>query len=174
MQQKTVVPATMREKLSTIFYQLNEITQTVRKTAHNLLPDLLLQEGLATALASFCDRLGKTQKKQIDFQEYGHVPAIDKEIELTIYRIVQELVQHISPKTKHDSPLLVQLSCINDLLSFSIEGEGAENAEPAINTLNTEQLQEKISTIKGNLELKSEPGKSVYAYLEFDLKDFIA
>lgn len=174
MQQKTAAPATAkREKLSTIFYQLNEITQTVRKTAHNLLPDLLLQEGLATAFASFCDRLSKTQKNQIDFQEYGNIPAIDKEIELTIYRIVQELVQHISQKTKHDSPLLVQLSCINDLLSFSIEGEGAENAEPAINTLNTEQLQEKISTIKGNLELKSEPGKPAYAYLEFDLKGFI-
>lgn len=175
MQLKTAAPATgRREKLSTVFYQLNEVTQNVRKTAHNLLPDLLLQEGLATALASFCDRLGKTQKKQIDFQEYGHVPAIDKEIELTIYRIVQELVQHIIQKTKRERPLLVQLSCINDLLSFSIEGEDAENTAPAVNTLNTEQLREKISAIKGNLELQSEPGKPAYAYLEFDLKGFIA
>src|SRR5690606_11749826 len=82
LQQQDSFHGSQRQSLRTIYQQLDDTTREVRKTAHNLMPDLLLDEGLATALASLCDKIKKQTELEVDFLEFGTIPRMDEEIEL--------------------------------------------------------------------------------------------
>ncbi|RYZ56308.1 MAG: hypothetical protein EOP49_00695, partial [Sphingobacteriales bacterium] len=75
-----------------IMQQLEEATKDLRKSAHNLMPDVLLREGLAEAGHYFCKNLQRSAGVAIDFIIVGEMPAISSEYELMLYRMIQELL----------------------------------------------------------------------------------
>jgi two-component system, NarL family, sensor kinase len=160
--------------LATIYKQLTDASQDVRKTAHNLLPDLLLQEGLATALASLCEKTSKHTRLEVDFQEYGDVPRTDKEIELSIYRMVQELIQNVLKHAYEATHILVQLSCVNNLLSITVEDNGKGPVEEQKEEgVGLQQIRKRTTALKGSFDFQSLPGNGTTAYLEFDLNKLL-
>ena len=162
------------KSLDVIFQQLNDATQDIRKTAHNLMPDLLLEEGLATALASLCDKTGMHSKLEVDFQEYGVVPRMDREIELSIYRMVQELMQNVMKHAKEASSMLVQLSCAGTMLNVTVEDNGKYfDAKQQNEGVGLQQIRKRVAAMKGHFDLQSIPGKGTTAYLEFDLEHLL-
>lgn len=162
------------KSLDVIFQQLNDATQDIRKTAHNLMPDLLLEEGLATALASLCEKTGIHAKLEVDFQEYGVVPRMDREIELSIYRMVQELIQNVMKHAKEASSMLVQLSCAGTMLNVTVEDNGKYfDASQHNEGVGLQQIRKRVAAMKGHFDLQSIPGKGTTAYLEFDLEHLL-
>jgi signal transduction histidine kinase len=158
--------------IAEVFHRLTDVTQDVRKTAHSLMPDLLLEEGLSTALASVCGKIKGSTDLEVDFQEYGMVPIIDKDIELSIYRMVQELVQNVLKHAKDASYLLVQLSCVDTLLSITVEDNGTQFKNGA-DGAGLQQVRERVKALKGHFDLHHSPDKGTTAYLEFDLQHFL-
>ncbi len=162
------------KSLDVIFQQLNDATQDIRKTAHNLMPDLLLEEGLATALASLCEKTGMHSKLEVDFQEYGVVPRMDREIELSIYRMVQELMQNVMKHAKEASSMLVQLSCAGTMLNVTVEDNGKYfDTKQQNEGVGLQQIRKRVAAMKGHFDLQSIPGKGTTAYLEFDLEHLL-
>lgn len=162
------------EKLASVFQQLTDAAQDVRKTAHNLMPDLLLEEGLATAIASLCEKTGKNTQLEVDFQEYGVLPRLDKEIELSIYRMVQELIQNVLKHATDATLMLVQLSCAGTMLNITVEDNGIVfNTKDKTDGTGLQQIRKRVSSLKGYFDLQNRPGKGTTAYLEFDLQHLI-
>lgn len=160
--------------LASVFQQLADAAQDVRKTAHNLMPDLLLEEGLATALASICEKTGKHTKLEITFQEYGVLPRLDKEIELSIYRMVQELIQNVLKHATDATLMLVQLSCADTMLNITVEDNGTVfTTKEKTDGTGLQQIRKRVSSLKGYFDLQNIPGKGTTAYLEFDLQHLI-
>lgn len=160
--------------LASVFQQLTDAAQDVRKTAHNLMPDLLLEEGLATAIASICEKTGKNTKLEVDFQEYGVLPRLDKELELSIYRMVQELIQNVLKHATDATLMLVQLSYAGTMLNITVEDNGTVfNTEKETDGTGLQQIKKRVSSLKGYFDLQSIPGKGTTAYLEFDLQHLI-
>lgn len=170
--QQEVPDSPMAHQLGTIFQQLSDTTLDVRKTAHNLMPDLLLEEGLATAIASLCEKTGKQTQLDVDYQEYGVVPKVDKEIELSLYRMVQELVQNVLKHATNATHLLVQLSSVHSLLSITVEDNGA-GFGTQVDGIGIRQIKKRALAMNGHFDLQSIPGKGTTAYLEFDLQYFL-
>jgi signal transduction histidine kinase len=174
LQQSTPDYDTYSKTLSDVYNQLNDAAQDIRKTAHNLLPDLLLQEGLATALASVCEKTGKNTNLEVDFQEYGIVPRIDNEIELSIYRMVQELVQNVLKHAQNATTLLVQLGCAGTMLNITVEDNGIGFFNEEIKEgVGLQQIRKRATALKGHFDIQSIPGQGTTAYLEFDLQHFL-
>lgn len=161
-------------KLASVFQQLTDAAQDVRKTAHNLMPDLLLEEGLATALASICEKTAKNTKLEVDFQEYGVLPRLDKELELSIYRMVQELTQNVLKHATDATLMLVQLSCAGTMLNITVEDNGTVfNMKEKTDGTGLQQIKKRVSSLKGHFDIQSIPGKGTTAYLEFDLQHLL-
>lgn len=162
------------KKLASVFQQLTDAAQDVRKTAHNLMPDLLLEEGLATALASICEKIGKNTQLEVDFQEYGVLPRLDKDIELSIYRMVQELIQNVLKHATDATLMLVQLSCAGSMLNVTVEDNGTVfNMKDKTDGTGLQQIRKRVSSLKGYFDLQNRPGKGTTAYIEFDLQHLI-
>lgn len=174
LQQAGQNETSQNEQLSAVYRQLSDAAQDVRRTAHNLLPDLLLEEGLATALASLCAKTHHSTRLEVDFQEYGIVPRLDQEIELSLYRMVQELVQNVLKHARNATHLLVQLSCADALLNITVEDNGTAFLERAQEAgIGLQQIRRRTQALKGHFDLQSIPGKGTTAYLEFDLQHLL-
>lgn len=163
------------KKLDMIYQQLDNATQEVRKTAHNLLPDLLLQHGLSTALVSICDKINAGSSINVNFQEYGIIPRMNEEIELSLYRMIQELIQNVLKHASGASHLLIQVSCMNNLLNITIEDNGAGFSMDELNKkgIGLHNIEKRVSILGGHFDIRSIPGRGTTAYLEFDIQHLL-
>jgi signal transduction histidine kinase len=152
-----------------VFRLLDETAGEVRKTAHNLMPEMLFRHGLHEALAIFCESISHGNQLHIDFQSYGDLETLRDEMKLTIYRAVQELVQNII-KHAGASDALVQLSRHDHILSISVEDNGS-GYDPARTKdgLGLQSLRSRVIAMNGTFSLVSDAGSGTKAYIEFDL-----
>ena len=165
-----------RHRLGSIYRQLDDTTQDVRKTAHNLMPDLLLQEGLSTAVASVCEKIKSNTGLEVDFLEYGDIPRLDEDIELTLYRMIQELIQNVMKHARGATQLLVQISCRDVLLNITVEDNGSGfigKEEEREEGTGLEHIRKKVNDLQGQMDLQSIPGKGTTVYLEFDIQHLL-
>lgn len=163
--------------LGAIYQQLDDTTKEVRSTAHNLMPDLLLEEGLGTAVASLCEKIKKQTSLEVDFLEYGIIPRMDEAIELSLYRMVQELVQNALKHAIGATSLLVQLSCTDALLNITVEDNGAGFAdaqpEQGKEGIGLRHIEKRVKALQGHIDIQSRPGKGTTVYMEFDIKHLV-
>lgn len=149
---------------------LNDAAFELRTTAHNLMPQMLLQEGLVVATRDFCERVSNSQSLFIEYQAYGKFASLEKNRELFVYRTIQELVSNI---IKHSGAqqALVQLSMAEDLLTVTVEDNGkGYRIDASDNTKGSglKNLEEKVRMHNGRLTMESAPGKGTQVYMEFD------
>jgi len=151
---------------------LNEATQEIRKTSHNLMPEVLLQHGLDEALRRYCNNVNNSKVLQIQYDSWGTIDRFNGSFELSVYRIVQELVNNII-KHSRASQAIVQLSQQDDLLSISIEdnGVGFSINEAGKDGMGLRSLQSRIKAMNGKMEVESSQQSGVSAYLEFEIAD---
>ncbi len=169
---KTILP----HELNDVALQLNEATEDLRRTAHNLMPDLLLQQGLVLSVATLCEKISKSTSIEADFQAYGQFPKLPQETELTLYRMVQELVQNVL-KHADATQLLVQLGYREELLSITIEDNGkgipTTTLQPGNEGAGLRNIRRRVQLLNGDLDIESKQGKKTTVYLEFQLKYLI-
>lgn len=148
---------------------LNEAAFELRTTAHNLMPQMLLQEGLVTATRDFCERVSNSQLLLIEYQAYGTFSPQEKNFELFVYRIIQELINNI---IKHSGAqkALVQLSMSADLLAITIEDNGrGMQAEDWNKGAGLKNIENKVHMLRGLITVESTQQRGTQVYLEFDL-----
>lgn len=148
---------------------LDEAAQEVRKTSHNLMPEILLQHGLDTAIKRYCNNISNTHTLTVQYDAWGELVRFNNSFELSVYRIVQELLNNIVKHSKA-SQAIVQMSHQNHILSIAVEdnGVGFDHAEVKPAGMGIKSLQSRVRAMNGKMELESAPGHGVNAYLEFE------
>ncbi len=147
-----------------------EISAEVRKTAHNLMPEILLQHDLPEAVKLFCSYLQKEKRPAFEVQVYGDFQGLTKDFQLAVYRIIQELVQNIIKHSKA-SNAIVQLHADQNLLSVTVEDNG-EGYDPAVLTgqgMGLGNIDTRVKVLNGRISVDTGVGKGTSVYIEFDL-----
>lgn len=160
-----------RSKLDNVIQMLRETTSEVRRTAHNLMPDILTKNNLRDALLAYCTDITASGVLEIDFQFYGQLEEIGKSVELTLYRITQELLQNIM-KHAHAQHVSVQIVQDKRRLNLIVEddGIGFELAEIS-NGYGFQHLQFRVQALQGYISIDSTKEKGTSVYIEFDLEN---
>lgn len=159
------------EDFQKIMRHLDDATVELRRTAHNLLPDSLLKNGLSEAVFYFCKDLEQSSGLQLEFQQYTELPRLHPEIELSVYRIVQELLQNIV-KHARATKAIIQLSYNEGLLNVTVEddGTGFERVrEKDASGIGIKNIYARASAMGANLEIESKPGYGATVYFELDI-----
>jgi signal transduction histidine kinase len=161
------------EDLTDVIAQLEEATRDLRKTAHNLMPDLLMKHGLVYSVAAFCEKITAGTQIALSFQSYGTLPPLSREAELSLFRIIQELIQNVL-KHAQATEILVQLACREASLNITVEDNGIGIPEDLLqqeSEMFFRSLRQRISDLGGTgfLDVKRNAGAGTTIYLEFDL-----
>jgi two-component system sensor histidine kinase UhpB len=72
-----------------------QLQDDVRRLARSLRPEVLDELGLIPALANLCDRLGARTGLDIELARDGELPTLGADVELVIYRVVQESLTNV-------------------------------------------------------------------------------
>lgn len=157
-------------KLDEIIQMLDDTSSEVRKTAHNLMPDILTRHTLSEALIIYCEHISMPEGPEIELQFHGDIDQLGKDVELVLYRIVQELIQNI---IKHAQATYAVVQLVhneqNGKLSIFVEDNGTGfNMEHPGGGYGLENLKNRVLALEGEISIASELGKNTTVYIEFD------
>lgn len=160
-----------KESFNEVLLLIDQSSTAVRNTAHNLMPEILLQGGLDEGLQLFCAKMSKTQHLVIDYQCYGQPVLMDVAKEKMLFRILQEVIQMVSAQSGSEK-LLLQLNWQEELLYVTIETDGRcwniDDMEP-MQYRNWLVLQKRIEAAEGMLYLEHMVSMNTTFDLEFRL-----
>ncbi|REC47251.1 histidine kinase [Chryseobacterium pennipullorum] len=140
-----------------ILGQLDRSVSELRHVARNLMPESLLNFGLETALNDLCEFYNR-KDMEIDFQAIRIDKKLPINIQLNIYRIIQELLANA---IKHAAASSILLQCSqsekNFLITIEDNGKGFEsNAEQKTKSMGLRNLKNRVDYLKGNMEIHSD------------------
>lgn len=167
-----VMTAENNEAFERSLDMLDGSIKEMRRVAHNMMPEALVQYGLDTALRDYTAEINKAGMLQVLYQSMNmENKTIDSTVSVIIYRIVQELLNNI---VKHAAAgkALVQLVLHDKQLLVTVEDDGKgfnrqqiENA-PGIGWKN---IRSRVEFLKGSIDIQSAAGKGVSINMEFNV-----
>ena len=152
---------------------LDSSIKEMRRVAHNMMPEMLVKYDLNTALREFCSEIDRSGVLQVSYQSIGMDKVqLDQTIAVTIYRIVQELVNNTIKHAAAKS-LLVQLhaSELEKLLTLTVEDDG-RGFDPSV--LNQAQgigwnnIKNRVEFLKGKIDINTAAGKGTSVLIELN------
>ncbi len=148
---------------------IDDTIREMRRISHNLMPDILQEAGLNSAIDNFCTSANSKQI-EIKYAFFGTDTRLEKGFEATLYRIAQELINN-SLKHSKGEHILVQLVQENHRLSLTVSDDGKgfniKNLASS-NGKGIKNIQRQVSLYEGIMEITSEPKQGCECCLEFN------
>lgn len=153
---------------------LDSSIKEMRRVAHNMMPEMLVKYGLNIALQEYCAEINNSGVVHINYQPIGMEGVnFEQTIALTIYRIVQELVNNT---IKHAAAqnILVQphVSDENKFISLTVEDDG-NGFDIALlkdaKGIGWTNIQNRVEFLKGTIDIKSSPGNGTSILIEINI-----
>lgn len=151
---------------------LDSSIQEMRRVAHNMMPEALLKFGLDTALKDLCNDINQTGALHINYQSIGmEGSVIDQTTSITIYRIVQELINN-TMKHAAATNSIVQLSKTGNKLAITVEDDGKGFDTACLHLakgIGWTNIMNRVEFLKGKLDINSKIGKGTSVLIELNV-----
>ncbi len=169
MKENTVIT---HENVSAFNHALSLLDTSIselRRIAHNMMPETLNHYGLKTALEDFCTEVSAGGQPAIGLQFFGDEIRYTKEVELTMYRIVQELVNNA---LKHSEATQINIQLFSEpkrlFAQVTDNGKGFETAmmDKGRKGKGIENIRDRVTAMKGKFDIWSQPGQGTEITVE--------
>ncbi len=157
------------EKYQVAMQLLDEASAELRNISHNIMPATLSKLGLVAALRNLINNISSHSGMQISFSTHDFTERIDEKTEMSIYRIVLELINNI---VKHARALKVTVQLIRypDYINLSVEDNGRGfdyanelNAKKGIGLGN---ILSRVDYLKGKINVDAAPGRGTTVIID--------
>lgn len=142
--------------LHKVIGQLDHSISELRRIARNMMPEALLKFGLGTALKDLCETL-MTESVRIDYQAFGISKTIPQQTQITIYRIVQELLSN-AIRHAQASDILLQCSQHETVFLVTLEdnGRGFDTRSVALaKGIGLMNVKSRVDYLRGKMDISS-------------------
>jgi len=135
----------------------DECIQEIRNIIHNVLPPVLTDFGLIDALKALCNKMDDTTPIQVTFVKKLDDQRFASAIELTLYRIAQELFGNA---VKHSEATSIQVELTKQdntlIMTFRDNGKGF-NIDHVKHGFGLKNLKSRSSLINGKIDIYTKP-----------------
>jgi len=140
---------------------LDEAASELRNISHNIMPATLSKVGLIAALKSLFSSISNTGLV-ITFSAYGFDKRVNEEMEVSIYRIILELVNNVV-RHAHASQVVVQIIKHPEMISINVEDNGTgfdvEKALKKASGIGLNNITTRVEYLKGTVDFDMPEGK---------------
>jgi signal transduction histidine kinase len=148
---------------------VDESVKEVRAISHNMMPNMLIKSGLASAVRDFVNKMSGTNKLKIDLDIVGINERLDPTTESVLYRVLQELVSNVIRhsganhvtiqllKHEHELTMMVEDNGKGFDVAKTIEGEHG---------IGLKNIQSRIEYLRGQIHYDSMIGKGTTVSIE--------
>lgn len=113
----------LKKKFEEGYAMLDDLADEARNLAHALMPRILDDFGLISAIESLCDKINNANRIDVHFLYSDHKISLLKEMELAFYRVLQELINNVLKYSKA-SKLDIQLIKREHSIILIVEDNG--------------------------------------------------
>ena len=151
-------PPTQREQMAALAAQLHDSLDEIRRISRDLRPEALDDLGLVNALIALTSRADRQGGVRIERRLSAQLPPLSTELELVIYRVVQEALTNV---LRHAEALrcVVTLEADDGEVELRVSDDGV--GMPALvngETIGIEGMRERALLGGGRLSIQSAPG----------------
>ena len=171
LEREAAVPSAQLQALQAIAI---EIGRDIHRAAADLRPAALDDLGLEKVLAALAASVGQRTGIRIDMQAVGTAGGLPKEVEIVVYRVVQEALNNA---LKHAEATMVSvvLERSRDRLRVVIEDDGIgfdpdqlpDPADPP--RLGLSGMRERLGLVGGAMKIESSPGAGTTLFIDLPL-----
>jgi signal transduction histidine kinase len=151
----------------------NEAVDKIRSISSNLMPQNMIETGLAGNLETMINSLNQAGNMKISLQSTGSEANLADSFVITIYRIVLELINN---SLKHSGASMVQINMKfgKSLVSLTYKDNGKGfDLEKTMNNnqgVGIKSIMNRISLFHGSYKFISQPNKGIEFNISFRLK----
>jgi two-component system NarL family sensor kinase len=150
---------------------LDSSIQEMRRVAHNMMPEALLKFGLDTALKDLCSDINQTGALLVNYQSIGMENiTIDQTTAITLYRIVQELINNVM-KHAAATNCIVQISKTDNKITITVEDDGKGFDTKCLDMakgIGWTNIKNRIEFLRGRVDISSSEGKGTSVLIEMN------
>ncbi|SIS53844.1 Tetratricopeptide repeat-containing protein [Zobellia uliginosa] len=147
-----------KAQLQKVTKDLNDALTELRSIARNMMPETLVKFGLQAALKDYCSSMTGNGTK-VTLQFYGTEKGISLNQQVTMYRVIQELINNAVKHAKA-TEVLVQYMRDGNRVDITVEDNGIglnkTDFEEKEGGMGISNLRTRVAYLKGDLEFHSE------------------
>lgn len=163
-----------KKQLRKMMKDLDDSLSELRSIARNMMPETLVKFGLQAALKDYCSSMNNSDSK-VSLQFYGSDKGISLNQQVTMYRIMQELINN-AVKHADASEVLVQYMRETNIVDITVEDNGTGVAEEVLENkdsgigMGLSNLRTRVAYLNGVLDFHSEKkeGTTVNIHINID------
>jgi signal transduction histidine kinase len=148
---------------------LDSSISELRRVAHSMMPEALMKFGLNAALKDFCTSINGSGVLKVVYQSYGIDDLkIEQAANVTIYRIVQELLNNVI-KHAAANKAVVQVNKEGNKLLITVEDDGKGFDTALLHQsqgIGWTNIQNRLDYLKATLDVQSGEGKGTSVNIE--------
>lgn len=160
-----------KTQLKKVMKDLDDSLTELRSIARNMMPETLVKFGLKAALKDYCSSMTGNDTK-VTLQFYGTEKGIGLNEQVTMYRVIQELINN-AIKHAHASDVLVQYMRDGNKVDITVEDNGVgfnkENIVTKDGGMGLSNLRTRVAYLKGDLEFHSEENEGTTVNVQINV-----
>ncbi|MEW4922789.1 ATP-binding protein [Algibacter sp. 2305UL17-15] len=151
---------------------LDEAYHKVRAIAHAKNSGVIAKQGLLKAVQNMADKISASNKITVDVIDHGLENRLENSLELTIFRIIQELITNVI-KHAEATEATIHLTNHEDSLNIMIEDNGKGFNPSQITTKNKgmgiSSIDKRVEHLNGTLTIESEHKKGTTIIIDLPI-----
>ncbi|WP_179336630.1 tetratricopeptide repeat-containing sensor histidine kinase [Winogradskyella ludwigii] len=151
---------------------IEEAYQKVRSVAHAKNSGVIAKQGLLKAVQHMADKVSVSNKIKIEVLDYGLDNRLENSLELTLFRIIQELVTNVIKHSKA-SEVTIHLTNHDDSINIMVEDNGIGFNPNQITKTNKgmgiSSIDKRVEHLDGKLTIESEKNKGTTVIIDIPL-----
>jgi two-component system NarL family sensor kinase len=155
-----------KKSFEKIIALVDESCKEVRYVSHNMMPNALLKNNLASAISEFIDKLDQ-QKLKVHLYTEGLEQRLNSDTETVLYRVIQECVNNVI-KHAHANTLDISVIREDGSITATIEdnGKGFDSTDKEKSEgIGLKNIRTRVGYLKGTVDFDSAPGKGTLVAL---------
>lgn len=140
---------------------IDEAYHQVRRIAHMKNAGVNAREGLLPAVRNFAAKVSASTRILIEVEEHGMDEKLENTLEVTIFRIIQELIANII-KHSEATEAVIHLTNHGDMINLLVEdnGQGFEPEKIKVKEgMGLHSIQRRIELLGGSVDIESIPSR---------------
>lgn len=148
---------------------LSNTIDEIRTISHTLMPRVIDDMGLVSAVEALVSDVSDSTGMKVDFL-VNLESELDEKMKITIYRVIQELVNNTVKHAKAKD-LIIQLLEYPEYISLMVEDNGVGFDKEAVtdekDCFGLRSLESRVNAAGGTLEVDSKPGSGTNVFISF-------
>ncbi|TFV97126.1 tetratricopeptide repeat protein [Algoriphagus kandeliae] len=154
----------MQSELVEITDRFSKSADEIRQISHQMMPRALMEEGLVQASEDLLRNTFQYSDIRYEFEHHGMDGRLNERIEISIYRVLQELLNNIL-KHSQASFVNVQLLRMKNKLTLLVEDNGKGLTGEKTSGHGQMNIRNRLDLIKGTVNYESSPESGLVAVI---------